>query len=363
MAEKLTKESMSKDYYQTLGVARGASADEIKRAFRKKAHEHHPDKGGDEAKFKEMNEAYQVLSDDDKRKKYDQFGSNFDQMGGASHHGGGFQQGNYAGFGDVFGDLGGMFSGFGFNGNERARARGADIAVDVELSLHDVCFGVEKEMSLHKSHLCDDCLGSGAQKGTSLKTCNVCNGKGQTVQMQQTILGSVQTVRTCHECNGQGQIPEKQCSTCKGIGSYRKTSLLHVKIPAGIDNGEQIRLRGKGEAGPRGSEAGDLYVRVHVKPHPLFERRGFDIFSKIEVPFSVAAIGGEISTNSIEQNINVKIPSGTQGGQIIRLKGKGITELQGSGRGDHYLEVVIKVPKKLSRKARKLLDELARELQ
>ncbi|MAG11236.1 MAG: molecular chaperone DnaJ [Parcubacteria group bacterium] len=352
---------MSKDYYKTLGVERSAKADDIKRAFRKKAHEHHPDKGGDEAKFKEVNEAYQVLSDDQKREQYDQFGSNFENMGGFGQGGFGGFSGDFSQFAGGFGDI---FQGFGFGGGGRTRtARGQDVAVDLELTLHDVAFGIEREISLHKNDLCDDCLGSGAKKGTNLKTCAECNGKGQTVRVQQTILGAMKAAQVCGECQGQGQKPEENCNTCRGQGSYKKTGNFTVKVPAGIDNGEQIRLRGKGEAGPRGSEAGDLYVRVHVKAHKNLARRGFDIFSRVMVPFTTATLGGEIDVETIEGEVSVKIPSGTQGGQTIRLQDKGINHLSGNARGDHYIEVQIEVPKRSSRKAKKLLKELENELQ
>ncbi len=348
---------MSKDYYKTLGVEKTANADDIKRAFRKAAHKHHPDKGGDEAKFKEVNEAYQVLSDDQKRGQYDQFGSDFENRGGG---GGGF--GGFSGDFSQFQGFGDIFQGFGFGGQQTRQARGQDVAVDLELSLHDVAFGIEREISLHKNDLCDDCLGSGAEKGSSLKTCSDCDGKGQTVRVQQTILGAMKTAAVCDTCQGQGEKPEKDCGTCHGQGSYKKTGNFKVKIPGGISDGEQIRLRGKGEAGPRGSQAGDLYVRVHVTPHKTLSRRGFDLFSRVMVPFVIATLGGEVDVETIDGEVSVKIPSGTQGGQTIRLQDKGITHLSGGHRGSHYIEVQIEVPKKPSRKAKKLLKELEEEL-
>ena len=353
---------MGKDYYKTLGVEKTAKAEDIKRAFRKKAHEHHPDKGGDEAKFKEINEAYQVLSDDQKRGQYDQFGSDFENMGGFGGFGGG--QGGFSGdFSQFSGTFGDIFQGFGFGGGGQSRtARGKDVVVDIELTLKDVAFGVDREISLHKKELCNDCLGNGAEKGTALNTCTACNGKGQTARVQQTILGPMQTAAVCKECQGQGQKPEKTCGTCRGEGSYKQTNTFNIKIPAGIDNGEQIRLRRKGEAGPRGTEAGDLYVRVHVQSHKTLGRRGFDIFSLVMVPFITATLGGEVQVETIEGELGVKIPSGTQGGQTIRLQNKGITHLSGNHRGDHYIEVQIEVPKKPSRKAKKLLKELETEL-
>lgn len=351
---------MSKDYYKTLDVEKTASDDDIKKAFRKKAHEHHPDKGGDAEQFKKINEAYQVLSDKTKRQQYDQYGQTFDGAGGGF---GGFGNMNAQDFASAFSGFGDIFSGFGFGGQRGGRtARGADIAIDVELSLHDVAFGCERDLSLHKNKSCVDCTGTGAEKGSSLKTCETCKGQGQVARVQQTILGAMQSVSACSDCQATGQIPEKNCSTCRGQGSHKQTIDFKVKIPAGIDNGEQIRLRGKGEAGPRGSQPGDLYVRAHVKQHETIKRHGFDLQSRILVPFVTATLGGEIETETIEGQTSVKIPSGTQSGAVIRLKGKGITHLSGSHRGDHYLEVHIDVPKKPSRKAKKLLQELKEEL-
>lgn len=351
---------MAKDYYQTLGVDKTANAQEIKKAFRKKAHQHHPDKGGDEAAFKEINEAYQVLSDQNKRQQYDQYGQTFDGQGGFGGFQGGFQNVNFSDFADAFGGFGDIFS--GFSGQRSRTARGTDILVDVELTLKDVAHGTDRTISLHKTDRCDACKGSGAKQGTSTKTCGTCNGQGQVQAVQQTILGAMRSLRACTDCQATGSIPEEKCSSCDGQGSYKQTKDFNIKIPAGIDNGEQIRVSGEGEWGPRGSQPGDLYVRVHVKPHDKIVRQGIDVKSVLKVPFTIATIGGEVETETIDGNTKVKIPAGTQSGQVIRLKDHGITQLHGSHRGDHYLEVHIQVPKKLSRKAKKLISELEKEL-
>lgn len=346
---------MEKDYYKTLGVNKNASEDELKKAYRKLAHEHHPDKGGNEAKFKEVNEAFQVLGDKEKRAKYDQFGAGFEQMGGGFGGGGGQGFGGFEDLGSMFGDLGGMFGGFG--GGGQRQQRGQDVAVDVELSLHDVAFGIEKELSLRKYEVCDKCNGNGAERGSSLKKCASCDGKGQTVRIQRTILGNIQAVQMCGQCGGAGQIPEKKCSECRGEGAYDRTVKITVKIPGGIDDGEQMRVRGKGQAGPRGASPGDLYVRVHVKRDAELTRDEFDIHSTVRIGFALAALGGSKKIRTLDGELDLKIPEGTQGGQIIRLKARGITNLHGTGRGDHFVEVQIEIPTRLSRNQRKLLEE------
>ncbi|MBI2444112.1 MAG: molecular chaperone DnaJ [Candidatus Magasanikbacteria bacterium] len=366
---------MPKDYYKVLGVERGASAEEIKKAFKRLALQYHPDRpGGNEAKFKEINEAYQVLGDADKRAKYNQFGADFEQQGGfggatwedfmraARGQGGGFQfDFGGADLGDIFGDLFGL-GGRGGRGGRR-RPRGGDIQVDVEVDFKEAVFGVERELSLRKQSACDVCGGLGGEPGSKLETCRTCGGQGQVVTTQRTFLGAMQTVSECPHCHGRGQQPGKKCKHCGGDGVLAKASALTVKIPAGIDDGQSIRLAGHGEAAPYGAGAGDLYVRVHVRPSKIFHREGFDVYTESEINFVQATLGDTIPVETLEGTVQVVVPAGTESGQLIRLRGKGIPQLgRGAGRGDHYLRVKIQVPKKVSRSARKLLEELRAEL-
>ncbi|HYE59596.1 MAG TPA: molecular chaperone DnaJ [Candidatus Kapabacteria bacterium] len=356
---------MSKDYYKILGVDKNASADEIKKAFRRLAHQYHPDKkGGDETKFKEVNEAYQVLGDPERRKKFDQFGSDFEQQGGfggnmnwedfmraARGQGGSF---GGADFGDIFGDI------FGFGGGRsgRRQQRGNDIQVDIELPFREAVFGVEKDIRLTKNNACDVCAGTGAEPGSHLKTCGACQGKGQVAHVQRTILGAMQTVVTCQTCSGQGQIPEKHCKHCGGDGIVRNEVSYRIKIPAGIDNGESIRLEGKGESIGRSGIAGDLYVTVHVREDQLFERDGEDIYTDVHISYPQAVLGDTVDIDTLDGRKKIVIPEGTESHQQIRLRGLGVPRLRGSGRGDHYVRVIIDVPKKVSKTAKKLLEEL-----
>lgn len=368
---------MSKDYYKILGVEKSASVDEIKKVFRKLAHQYHPDKqGGDEAKFKEVNEAYQVLGNVEKRKQYDQFGADFAQQGGfgggaswedfmrAARGGGAGSSGFKFDFGGM--DLGDMFGGmFGFDGG-RSRGgrqrRGNDIAVDLQLEFKEAVFGVEKEIRLMKNNTCDVCRGSGAEPGSAVKGCGECGGSGQVRRVQQTILGAMQTVVTCRTCAGSGEMAEKKCKHCGGDGVVRNESKYSIKIPAGINDGETIRLSGKGESGGIGGQAGDLYVTVHVREDDRLARDGFDIHSQIHISYPQAVLGDTVEVETLDGRKKMVIPNGTQSGQQIRLKGLGVPYLQGFGRGDHYVEVIVDVPKKVNRAARKLLEELKREL-
>lgn len=346
---------MPKDYYNILGVEKGASKDEIKKAFRKKAHEYHPDKeGGDEAKFKEVNEAYQVLSDDTKRQQYDQFGQTFD-----SASAGGFPGGFPGGFsGNInFDDLGDIFGDFFGGGRSRARApHGQDILVDVDLTFKESVFGVEKELSVTKNNMCERCGGHGSEPATAMKTCSDCNGDGVKVTVQRTILGNIQQRVTCDTCNGRGEMPETPCSACSGSGFEYGRKTLRVDIPAGVENGMKIRIRGEGESiGSRG-QAGDLYLRVHVKQDKRFERDGSTLYSTKKIGFTQAALGDEVEVDTVDGLVKLKVPAGTQHGDKLRLKGKGVAT--GSGRGDQIVLMHVVTPKKLSRKQKKLLKEL-----
>jgi len=347
---------MSKDYYSILGVDKSASKEDIKKAFRAKAHEYHPDKGGDEAKFKEINEAYQILGDEQKRQQYDQFGTTFDGAGGAGGFGGfsGFQGGmNFEDLGDLCGD---MFGAFGGSGRGPRRARGSDILMDIDLTFKEAVFGTEKEISVSKNNTCDRCAGVGAEPGTSLKTCTSCNGQGFTVEMRRSMLGAVQTRVTCAVCNGQGEEPETVCSECHGSGVIHGRKTLRVDIPPGVENGMKIRVRNEGEAIGAAGDPGDLYLQLHVEKDPRFERDGFDLYIEKQIGFSQAALGDEVQVETVDGVVNLKIPSGTQSGDRLRLKGKGIP--QGGRRGDQYVLIRVMTPRKLSKKQKQLLEEL-----
>ncbi len=361
---------MSKDYYKTLGVEKTATQDEIKKAFRKKAHKYHPDKKtGDEAKFKEVNEAYQVIGDENKRKQYDQFGSNFEQQGGfgggmgwedfmnATRGQGGFDFGG-ADMGDIFGEM------FGFGGGRRRnrQARGRDVQVDVQLDFSEAVFGVEKDINLTKNNACDVCSGDGAEPGTDFDTCSTCNGNGQVTRVQRTILGAMQTAAPCGDCQAKGKTPKSKCKHCDGIGIVRDHSNYTVKIPAGIDDRQSIRLTGKGEYPGAGGAPGDLYVVVHVKEDKRFTREGFDIYTESHISYPQAVLGDKIKIDTVDGEKTLVIPAGTQSHQQFRLKGLGVPHVNGNGRGNHFTKVIVDVPKKLSKQGKKLLNELKEEL-
>lgn len=361
---------MSKDYYKILGVEKNASKDEIKKAFKKKAMEFHPDRPtGNEEKFKEVNEAFQVLGDEQKRQRYDQFGSDFEQQGGFgggagwedfmnAARGGGFG-GNFGGvdLGDIFGDL------FGFGGGRRngRQERGKDIQIDLEIDFKEAAFGTEKQVNLRKQSTCEVCHGSGGEPGAKKTTCSTCHGQGQVKQVQRTVLGAIQTVSTCPHCHGRGEMPEKKCKHCGGDGILAKTENIKIKIPAGIDNGQSIRLPGHGEAARYGGTSGDLYVRIHVKSSKDFQRDGADVYSEKSISYPQAVLGDKVEVETLEGEVKIVVPPGTEHGQLIRLKGKGANHLARQTRGDQYVKIKIEVPKKVSRKIKKLLEELAKE--
>ncbi|HTK59751.1 MAG TPA: molecular chaperone DnaJ [Candidatus Baltobacteraceae bacterium] len=354
---------MGKDYYQILGLSKGASEADIKKAFRELAHKHHPDKeGGDEAKFKEINEAYQVLSNPQKKAQYDQYGQTFDQGGQGGFGGFGGFQGGGANFdmGDISEMFGDMF-GFGGRGGGRRQARGGDIEVNAQIAFHEAAFGAEKTFELYKPVACAACSGTGIPPGAKMQTCKRCEGKGRVRQVQRTMLGSFETVATCGECHGAGNIPEQRCKECAGEGVKREKSSVTVKIPAGIDDGETIRVSGGGEAGVRGTPSGDLYLHIRVKSDPRFERDGFDVYSNLEIGFADAALGTTRPVETVDGELEIKIPSGVQSGEEIRLKSRGIPHLRGPARGDHFVRIIVKTPKHLSRKAKELLQELKGE--
>ncbi len=346
---------MSKDYYSILGVEKGANKDEIKKAFRKKAHELHPDKqGGDEAKFKEINEAYQVLGDETKRQQYDQYGSTFDGAGGFP--GGGFGGGQGMHFEDLSDLFGGMFGGGGFGGGGARQAQGNDIQVDVKLSFKESVFGADKELTVSKNNKCERCAGNGGEPGKGLKKCGDCGGNGVKVIMQRTMFGNVQTRVTCGTCSGNGEIPEVKCTACSGSGLAYGKRTLRVSIPPGVEHGMKMRVRNEGESiGARGAN-GDLYVRIFVENDPRFERADDDIYSVQKIGFTQAALGDEVETDTVDGKVKLKIPAGIQSGEKLRLRGKGVQTPR--GRGDHYVVIEIITPKKLSRAEKRLLEEL-----
>lgn len=362
---------MSKDYYNILGVGKNASQEEIKKAFRKKAHQCHPDKqGGDEQKFKEINEAYQVLGDAKKRAQYDQFGSAFEHAqagGGFSGFEGfrdfsGFTNGfnvNFDDLGDIFGGLGDIFGSSARGGRGRGRVRrGDDIEVLLNIEFKEAVFGAEKEISLRKNVVCDRCKGNGAEPGSRIETCKTCGGAGRIVKTQRTIFGIMRTQAACPDCGGEGKAHSQKCSKCRGNGVIQEISGIKVKIPAGIDNGETIRLSGHGEAGAKGAPAGDLYLKIRVNPDIKFKRDGYNILSKAEISFVQAALGDKIKIDTVDGPVKLKIPEGAQSGKVFRLSSRGIPRLRGGGRGDHLIEIIVKTPTGLSRKQKEMLKEL-----
>lgn len=359
---------MAKNYYEVLGVSKSADKEEIKKAFRKLAHEHHPDKkGGDESKFKEVSEAYSVLSDDKKRAEYDTYGQTF-AGGGSSGAGGqgqgfggfdfsGFGAGDFSQNGFEF-DLGDLFGDFFGGGRERAK-RGRDISIDLEVPFSEAVFGTERKILLNKTSICRECRGSGARIGTDMLTCPKCNGKGKIHETKRSILGSFSTVRACDECDGKGKIPKEKCSACRGLGVSRKEEEISVHIPSGIDDGEMIRLTGRGEA-TQGGTSGDLYIKVHVRRHPVFKKDGNNITTDLSLKLSSALLGEEYSLQTLDGEIKVKIPEGISHGEVLRVRGKGVPFEKGK-RGDLLIRLHIKLPNKLSKEARQLVEALRRE--
>ncbi|MFH1575897.1 MAG: DnaJ C-terminal domain-containing protein, partial [Candidatus Nealsonbacteria bacterium] len=331
------------------------------------AHLHHPDKGGDENKFKEVNEAYQTLSNKDKRAQYDQFGRVFE--GGQSPGAGGWDFGFGQGFqGQGFdaadlGDLFGEMFGFGGGGTKKRNIKkGKDIEVDLELPLEAILQTQEKEFSLYKEVVCARCHGKGAEPNTSLNECFTCRGVGEVQQIKKTIFGSITRLTVCPECGGEGQRPSKPCNVCKGEGRIKNEEKIKILIPAGVDTNQVIKVEGKGEAGRKGGRPGDLYVRIFVKKHSFFQRKGDDLLANASVFFSQAALGGEIEIATLGgKNILLKIPAGTESGKVLRVSGKGIPHFSSYGTGDMYVKLVMKTPQKLTKNQRELLEKLAKE--
>ena len=354
-----------RDYYEVLGVAKGASDDEIKKAHRKLAKKYHPDLNRDNPeaaeKFKELNEAYEVLSDKDKRAKYDQFGfAGVDPNYGAGQggFGGGFGGFDMGDLGDIFGSFfGGGFGGSSSRSRRNAPQRGETIQQRIMLSFEEAAFGCEKEITINRTESCDECGGTGAEKGTSVETCSNCHGSGVVMQTQRTPLGMFQTQAACPNCRGTGKIIRKPCKKCGGTGKMRKSRTLKVKIPAGIDDGQSIQLRGQGNAGVNGGPSGDVIVTISIRPHPLFTRDGNNVICEIPISFPQAALGDTLQVPTIDGKVEYTIPEGTQTGTVFRLRGKGIQNVNGRGRGDQYVRVNIEVPTHLTDHQKHLLRD------
>ncbi len=358
-----------KDYYETLGVSKGADEQEIKKAYRKMAMKYHPDRNKDsaeaEAKFKEVQEANEILSDPQKRAAYDQYGHSAFENGGQGFGG---QAGGFEGFGGDFGDIFGSifgeggFGGFGGGGRSRGPKvnQGSDLRYNVELTLEEAAFGVEKEIKYKRKGKCNTCSGSGAEPGHSLKTCPKCGGNGRVSVQQRTILGVMQTVQECDECHGTGKVPEKACHTCHGTGTEKETVTRKVKIPSGVDNGQRLAIRDGGDAGDKDGIYGDLYLFISVKKHEIFERNGHDIYCDIPVSVTTAILGGEVEVPTLEGKTKIKISEGTQSGKVLRLKDKGIK--YASHRGSEILTIKVETPTNLSSKQKELLKKFEESL-
>jgi molecular chaperone DnaJ len=356
-----------KDYYDVLGISRNASQEEVKKAYRKLAHKYHPDKGGDEKKFKEISEAYRVLSDKEKRTQYDKygqvFGGDFSGAGQSQWQGGfGFdpfgsangEENPFSGVEDIFEQF---FSGAGRK--PRNPNRGRNIEVNVYINLEDTIGGVDKEIKFRKFAVCQRCQGTGAEPGTKLKECFTCRGTGQVKEVKKFLGYSFTNYVICPTCKGEGKIPEKPCNVCKGEGRITEEEKIKIFIPAGIDNNQIIEIRGKGEAGRRGAKSGNLYLRVFVQPHKRFKRKGDDIYGDVSIPFSKACLGGKVEVNTLEgKTIGLKIPSGTKPGKLFKISGKGIPHFSGFGRGNLYLKINLEIPKKLTKEEKEFLKKL-----
>ncbi len=366
---------MAKDYYEILGVSRDASQEEIKKAYRRLAHKYHPDKeGGDEQKFKEINEAYQVLSNAEKRRQYDQFGQAFTGAGGDSWQdfaraygqGGfdfarGFSGGSFD-FGDL-GDLEDLFAnifggGFSTARSTRRRRQGEDIEIELTIDFMEAVKGTKREIELYKYVSCDVCSSKGSAPGSKIITCSRCGGSGQVESVQRSFFGMMRSVQVCPVCQGEGKVFTEKCRSCGGAGRKREKIKLEVNIPAGVETGTTLKLSGQGHAGNLGQRPGDLYVHINVRPSPKFKREGDNIISELNISFSQAALGDKVEIKTIDGPVNLKIPAGVQSGQLLKLSGKGVPHLNRRGRGDHLVKIKIVTPKSLNRRQKQLLEQL-----
>ncbi len=352
--------SSKQDYYELLGLPKSATADEIKKAYRRLARQHHPDVNPDdeaaEERFKELNEAYEVLGDQNKRQVYDMYGHDgLNGRGGAQDFGG---FGDLGGFGDIFD----VFFGGNARGGRRAEETGNDLRFDMELTLEDVASGLEKEISISRLGRCKPCNGSGAKPGTSVDTCGQCRGTGQVRRSQQTIIGSFSTVTVCPACGGRGRAVKDPCNECRGQGRARETVTVNIRIPAGVETGTSIRMRGEGDAGPQGAQSGDLYVVIHVKKHARFERRNNDLICEIPLSFVQATLGAEVEVPTISGTEKLEIPEGTQTGATFKLRSKGLPDINSGAKGDEYVVVRMITPTKLNDEQRRRLKEFGESL-
>ena len=355
-----------KDYYKILGVDKNATKEEIKSAYKNLAKQYHPDlnKSSDATeKFKEINEAAAVLADDQKRTQYDQYGTTAEQFGGKGFEGFDFSDfmsdtGNNFDFDSIFESF---FGGSPFGSRKRTRRRGADLRYDIEIDLEEAFTGTVKHVVVPRLEQCAKCHGSGAESESDIVNCPNCNGSGMQRRTQRTPFGIFSTTTTCGKCHGQGKYIKNECAACDGTGVVKKTRKLEIKIPAGAEEGTNLRVAGEGEAGEKGTEAGDLYIIIHVKEHETFERHGDDIYVKMPIPFAIAALGGEVEVPTLEGKARLKIPAGTQNNTIFRMKGKGIPYLHGHGQGNQNVEVIIEVPENLNKKQKELLKEFEKE--
>ncbi|OGF80499.1 molecular chaperone DnaJ [Candidatus Giovannonibacteria bacterium RIFCSPHIGHO2_12_44_12] len=347
---------MAKDYYDILGVSRNASRDDIKKAFRRLAHQHHPDKGGKERDFKEINEAYQVLSDEKKRAEYDHYGRVFSDGAGGGQGAAGFDFGDMSGFdfGDIFEDL------FNMGGRGTRVKRGRDISIEVDVNFEESIFGAERKILLTKASYCSNCQGSGSAPGSKTKNCANCNGSGTVREAGKSLFGSFMRVVECKKCSGRGKIPEELCGVCRGGGVVRKREEIVINIPPGIRDGEMIKISGSGEV-VFGGVAGDLYVRINVSKHPQFTREGENLIMDLAIPITEAILGSERTINALDGTLKVKIPSGIDSGETLRIRGRGVPASEGARRGDLLILVSVKTPKHLSKKAKELIEELKKE--
>lgn len=371
----------SKDYYSILGISKDATDEEIKKSYRRLAKQYHPDSyAGDdkknaEEKFKEISEAYGVLSDTQKRSQYDRFGSNFDQAGFGSGGYGSYGGFDFSGFGnggmgmdidldDILGSVfGGGFGGFGGSAKKQGPTRGADLRYNMNITFEEAAFGTKKEINISRNENCDICHGSGAKPGSKVITCDKCAGKGKVQVTQNTIMGTFATVKTCDKCGGEGKIVEAPCEKCGGKGTAKKTKKIDINIPQGIDNGQAISLRGEGDVGKKGGPNGDLFVVVNVAPHKVFTRKGFDIFADITIPYSKLVLGGTIKVPTLDgKELDFDIPEGTQGGSTFKIREQGIPNISGRGRGNLEIKVDVDIPKKLTDEQRKILTDFANSL-
>lgn len=353
-----------KDYYNILGLEKGAPKDEVKKAFRKLAAKYHPDKKtGDEAKYKEITEAYAVLGDDKRKAEYDAYGHSFSGAGGAGQGFGGFSWGDFQqGFGgqQFEFDINDIFQNFGFGGaSQRRTQRGSDISIEINLSFTEAIFGVKRTVLVTKNSVCSHCMGTGAEKGTEMIPCTACAGKGRIHENRQSILGTFSTVRECDVCKGTGKVPKTKCRHCAGQGIVRSQEEITFTVPSGIQNGEVIRLSGKGEA-MQGGQPGDLYVKVHVEPHATITRDGTSLYTKLPVKLTDALLGSEYRVSTLDGEVTISIPAGITHGELLRIKDKGVP-IDTTRRGDFMVRVQIETPKNLSKTAKKLIEQLRQE--